>query len=111
MRFFLTAPLNVYLGWICVATIANATALLVTAGWNGFGFDPQIWTVVVIIAGLAVAFGLIYLRNAVAAPLVVVWAYLGIVLKRTAVDPDQTRAVWMAAAISASSYLDCWQAS
>jgi hypothetical protein len=101
IRFFLTAPLNVYFGWICVATIANATALLVTAGWNGFGFDPQVWTVAVIIAGLAVAFGLIYLRNAVAAPLVVVWAYLGIVLKRTAMDPDQTRAVWMAAAISA----------
>jgi hypothetical protein len=100
-RFFLTTPLNVYLGWICVATIANATALLVTAGWNGFGFDPQAWTVAVIIAGLLVAFALMFLRNAVAAPLVVVWAYLGIVLKRTAVDPDQTRAVWMTAAISA----------
>lgn len=100
-RFFLTAPINVYLGWICVATIANVTALLVTVGWNGFGFDPQVWTVLVIIAGLVVALALMYLRNAVAAPLVVVWAYLGIVLKRTAVDPDQTRAVWMAAAISA----------
>lgn len=101
LRFFLSTSLNVYLGWICVATIANATALLVTAGWNGFGLDPQVWTVVVILAGLVVALTLIYLRNAVAAPLVVIWAYFGIVLKRTAVDPDQTRAVWMAAAISA----------
>jgi len=101
MRFFLTVPINVYLGWICVATIANATALLVTAGWNGFGLDPQTWTVAVIIAGLVVALGLIFRRNAVAAPLVVVWAYLGIVLKRTSVDPDQTRAVWISAAISA----------
>ena len=100
-RFFLTTPLNVYLGWICVATIANATALLVTAGWNGFGIDPQLWSVLVIFAGLIVAFGLILRRNAVAAPLVVIWAYIGIVIKRTAVDPDQTQAVWMAAAISA----------
>ncbi|MGD9939528.1 MAG: tryptophan-rich sensory protein [Clostridia bacterium] len=101
LRFFLTTPLNVYLGWICVATIANATALLVTIGWNGFGLNPQAWTVVVILTGLLLALALVYLRNAVAAPLVVVWAYLGIVLKRTAVDPDQTRAVWMVAAISA----------
>ncbi len=101
MRFFLTTPLNVYLGWICVATIANATALLVTAGWNGFGIEPQVWTVIVIIAGLVVALGLALRRNAVAAPLVVVWAYLGIILKRTVVDPDQTRAVWIVATISA----------
>ena len=101
LRFFLTVPVNVYLGWICVATRANATALLVTAGWNGFGLDPRIWTVGVILAGLVVALALMFLRNAVAAPLVVVWAYLGIVLKRTAVDPDQTRIVWMTAAISA----------
>jgi F0F1-type ATP synthase assembly protein I len=101
LRFFLTVPLNVYLGWICVATIANATALLVTSGWNGFGLDPQAWTIVVILTGLVVALALVYLRNAVAAPLVVIWAYLGIVLKRTAVDPDQTRSVWMVAAVSA----------
>jgi hypothetical protein len=101
MRFLLTVPVNVYLGWICVATIANATALLVTTGWNGFGLDPQTWTVAVIIAGLVVALGLIFRRNAVAAPLVVVWAYLGIVLKRTSVDPDLTRAVWISASVSA----------
>lgn len=100
LHFFLTTPVNVYLGWICVATIANATAVLVKAGWNGFGIGPQVWTVLVIIAGLVVALALMYLRNAVAAPLVIVWAYLGIVLKRTALDPDQTRAVWLAAAIS-----------
>jgi hypothetical protein len=37
-RFFLTVPVRVYLGWISVATIANATALLVkTLGWPGDG--------------------------------------------------------------------------
>lgn len=101
LRFFLNTPINVYLGWICVATIANMTALLVTVGWNGFGLDPQIWTVAVIMTGLAIALALMHFRDAVAAPLVVVWAYFGIVIKRTAVDADQTRAVWMAAAFSA----------
>lgn len=99
-KFFLTVPVRVYLGWISVATIANATAVLVKAGWNGFGIDPRFWTVFVIAAGLAVALGFSLYRRQIAAPLVVVWAYLGIVLKRTAVDADYSAAVWIAALAS-----------
>jgi len=99
-RLALTVPVNVYLGWISVATIANVTTLLVTMGWDGFGLDPRIWTVVVIAAGLAVALALIFRRNAIAAPLVVVWAYIGIVLKRTTVDSEYSRLIWISAAIA-----------
>lgn len=104
-HWLLTVPINVYLGWICVATIANATALFVTGGWNAWGLDPRLWTVVVITAGLAVAVLLAVLRQAVAAPLVVVWAYLGIVLKRLAVDPAETTMVWLAAALAGLAIL------
>jgi hypothetical protein len=97
-RFLLSTPINVYLGWICVATIANVTALLVKAGWNGFGIDPRAWTVVLIAAGLAVGLLLVFLRKALAAPLVIVWAYAGIVLKRSQTDGDSTKIVWIAAA-------------
>lgn len=100
-RFFLTVPLRVYLGWISVATIANATAVLVKADWNGFGLDPRLWTVVVIAAGLAVALGFSLLKGQVAAPLVVVWAYAGIVLKRSQVDADYSAPVWIAAGLAA----------
>lgn len=95
--FFLTAPLRVYLGWISVATIANATAVLVKTGWNGFGVDPRVWTVIVIAAGLAVALGFSLLKGQIAAPLVIAWAYIGIVLKRTQTDPDYSTAIWIAA--------------
>jgi hypothetical protein len=100
--FLLSTPINVYLGWICVATIANVTAVLVKAGWNGFGLDPRAWTVIAIAAGAAVALLLVFLRKAVAAPLVVVWAYAGIVIKRTGVDQDYSRAVWIAALAAAA---------
>lgn len=99
-RFFLTVPLRVYLGWISVATIANATAVLVKAGWNGFGIDPRVWTVVVIIAGLAVALGFSLWKRQIAAPLVVVWAYAGIILKRTQTDAAYSSPVWIAAGIA-----------
>ena len=100
-RFFLTVPLRVYLGWISVATIANATAVLVKAGWNGFGLDPRLWTVVVIAAGLAVALGFSIAKKQLATPLVVVWAYAGIVLKRTQVDAAYSAPVWIAAGLAA----------
>jgi hypothetical protein len=100
-RFLLSSPINVYLGWICVATIANVTALLVKAGWNGFGIDPRAWTVALIAAGLAVGLLLVFLRSALAAPLVIVWAYAGIVLKRSQTDGNSTRIVWIAAAAAA----------
>jgi len=100
-RFFLTVPIRVYLGWISVATIANVTALLVKLNWNGWGIDPRAWTVIVIAAGLAVALGFSLWRGQIAAPLVVVWAYAGIVIKRTQVDASYSRAVWIAALVSA----------
>lgn len=95
--FFLSTPVQVYLGWICVATIANVTALLVKSGWTGLGLEPALWTVLVIAAGLLVALGLVFRRAAVAAPLVVVWAYAGIVIKRLGTDPGATQPVWLAA--------------
>jgi len=99
--FFMTVPLRVYLGWISVATIANTTAVLVKAGWKGFGADPRVWTVVVIFAGLAIGLGFSLWKRQIAAPMVVVWAYIGIVLKRVQTDPDYSSPVWIAAAVSA----------
>ncbi|WP_394768425.1 tryptophan-rich sensory protein [Lacisediminihabitans sp.] len=44
---------GLYLGWVCVATAANITALLVAAGFTGFGLSADAWSVVIIaIAGL-----------------------------------------------------------
>jgi hypothetical protein len=40
--------IGLYLGWVCVATAANLTALLVADGFDGFGFDPDAWAVAVI---------------------------------------------------------------
>jgi len=45
--------LGLYLGWVCVATAANITAVLVAAGFAGFGLSADVWGVVVIaVAGV-----------------------------------------------------------
>ncbi|MBM3138386.1 MAG: tryptophan-rich sensory protein, partial [Chloroflexi bacterium] len=42
-RWLVDIPFSIYLGWITVATIANATQLLDVIEWNGFGIEPEIW--------------------------------------------------------------------
>ncbi len=76
------AAFGVYLGWICIATIANVTALLVTVGWNGFGIPEQVWAITMIAIGaLIVIITLLRLDNPFIG-LAVVWAFLGIIIKR-----------------------------
>ncbi len=76
------ATFGIYLGWICIATIANVTALLVHYNWNGFGIQESTWTILLIAAGvLIVSLALFRLQNPFIG-LSVVWAFIGIFLKR-----------------------------
>jgi hypothetical protein len=76
-------PFSVYLGWITVATIANVTAYLVSVHWDGLGISDVMWTQLVIGVGVLITFLALIMRRDIAYSLVVVWALLGIYLKRT----------------------------
>jgi hypothetical protein len=78
------ASFGIYLGWICIAIIANVTALLVRYNWSGFGISEVAWTIIMISAGvLIVSLALLRLQNPFIG-LSVLWAFLGIYLKRQA---------------------------
>jgi hypothetical protein len=80
----LKAAFGIYLGWICIATIANVTALLVSIGWGGIGISEEIWTIIMIAAGtLIVSMAIIRFENPFIG-LSVVWAFTGIIIKRSA---------------------------
>ncbi len=78
---------GIYLGWICLATIANVTALLVTVSWGGWGIAQETWTILMISVG-ALLGGTVMLRlqNPFLA-LALIWGFLGIVWKRQADYP------------------------
>lgn len=76
------AAFGLYLGWICIATIANATAFLVSVNWQGWGMTDQAWAIVMVIAGAAIT---ILVLNAFRNPftgLAVIWALAGIIIAR-----------------------------
>lgn len=90
------ASFGVYLGWICIATIANVTALLVYYNWNGFGISEELWTIIMISAGtVIVSLTIISLRNPFVG-LAVIWAFAGIIIKRQ----DDYRSIVITAAVA-----------
>jgi hypothetical protein len=78
-------PFSIYLGWITVATVANATILLDYLKWDGFGIAPEIWMGIVLAAVLAVAVLMNMTRRDLAYALVILWALAGISVKQAAV--------------------------
>ncbi len=91
-------PFSIYLGWITVATIANASQLLFFLGWNGFGIAPATWTVIMLAAAVIVAALMALTRRDVAYLPVLVWALIGIALKHAA-TPTVSLAAWVATGI------------
>jgi hypothetical protein len=93
------APISLYLGWITVATVANATALVIDLGAPPFGTVPAIVTVLVILTVVGITGRMLADRRDLVFAAVVAWALLGIVLKRSAADDEGSLAVVVAAAL------------
>ncbi len=74
-------PFSIYFGWITVATIANVTTFLVSAGWGGFGLSGQFWMVIILLVGAAIGIARMMQDMDLAYGLVIIWAYTGILIK------------------------------
>ncbi|GAB4481926.1 MAG: hypothetical protein Kow00124_30160 [Anaerolineae bacterium] len=79
-RWTLQVPFSIYLGWITVATIANASVVLLDAGWNAFGISPVVWAVVMLLIAAGLSIYITWTRREVAYTLVIIWALAGIVV-------------------------------
>lgn len=80
--YFFKLTFGIYLGWICIAAIANVTTLLVHYNWTGFGITEEVWAILMILAGCAIAgFVIQRLKNPFIA-IAVCWGFMGIILKR-----------------------------
>ncbi len=76
--FFVKLPFVFYLAWICVATIANISALLVSFGWNGGFLTPAHWTIALIIIATCLSLFIAFQFKEPAFLLVSAWAFFGI---------------------------------
>ncbi len=85
-KLLIRLPFSIYFGWITVATIANVTTYLVSVGWGGFGISEQIWMILILFIGVAIAGARMIRDRDVAYGLVIVWAYAGIWIKHASAN-------------------------
>lgn len=93
-KWCVNIPFSIYLGWISVATIANAADVLYYYNWNGLGITPQVWAVIMLMVGLALAAAMSFMRRDIPYQLVLVWAFIGIAVKQAGA-PLVANAAWI----------------
>lgn len=106
-KWLVQVPFSIYLGWVTVATIANVTSVLDYLNWNGWGISPEVWTVIMLVAGAGIGSAVGLTRGDVAYMLVIVWAFAGIAVKHTGTPVVATAAkvatAWVAVMVGISA--------
>lgn len=77
-RWAVWLPFSIYLGWITVATVANASHVFVSEGWTGQPLGPLAWLIIMYVVALVLAGLMAFTRRDVAYLLVLVWSFIGI---------------------------------
>jgi hypothetical protein len=95
-RWFVDAPIGIYLGWISVATIVNVALVLYNSGWSGWGISAQLWTVLLIIVAGIIGAILRLQYHETAVLLVLIWAFIAISIRQE----NQPLIVWTALIMS-----------
>lgn len=78
---FVKLPFTIYFSWICVATIANISALLVSLSWHGGPISEISWTIIMLIIATALSIFISIKYKAFGFSLVTMWALYGIYLR------------------------------
>jgi hypothetical protein len=82
LKIIVKAPFGLYFGWICIATIANVTAVLVGYGLMPTGISGQSWTCIMVLVGSLIGFiATLNVRNGFVG-LAITWALIGIIIAR-----------------------------
>ena len=96
-KWFVRVPFSIYLGWVTVATIANATSLLDYLNWGGWGMSPETWAAIMLAVTTGLTAVVTFTRGDIAYGAVAVWALAGIAVKHAG-TPLVATVAWASAA-------------
>ncbi|MCI0750419.1 MAG: tryptophan-rich sensory protein [Flammeovirgaceae bacterium] len=82
-RAFIRFPFTLYFAWICVATMGNIAAFLLSVGWDGGFFTEGTWTVMMMMAVTGLSLYIMLRFHAQFFCIVIIWALFGIFLRWT----------------------------
>jgi len=76
-------PISLYLGWISVATILNGAIALDSAGWDGWGIPPMVWTMLLIVVAAVLGGWVLWHQSDWLYAGVVIWALVAIAVRHS----------------------------
>ena len=76
--------------------------LLVSLSWDGFGLSDPTWAAIMVVVAMAIGTVTMVRNRDIAYGLVLIWAYLGILLRQTSPDGFDGRYPVIIAAVVAS---------
>ena len=79
---WLRLPFSLYAGWMIVATTIVLSVELARIGWDGFGWSPVTWGILMIVASSVVGLVVRFRLDDPVLGAVFVWAYLAIVVQQ-----------------------------
>ena len=82
VKWYVRLPFSIYLGWISVATIANATQTLYYFDWAGWGIGTEVWAVILLAVASLLGILKTWLENDTPYALVLIWAFIGITVSQ-----------------------------
>lgn len=82
---------QLFVGWINIATVANVTILLVANKFSGWGIANNIWAIVILAVACLVTLRYQWQHRAYPVSMVFIWAMIGIL----AVHTDATQRVFV----------------
>lgn len=100
-RWLVRLPFSIYLGWVSVATIANASDVLYFIGWKGWGIAPAVWAAIMLVIAACLAWAMALARGDWAYGLVIIWAFVGIAVKQAGTPLVANTALLLAGACAA----------
>jgi predicted membrane channel-forming protein YqfA (hemolysin III family) len=79
---WLRIPFSLYVGWLVIATFINVSTELARIGWDGFGWSPVTWGILMIVASSIIGLITRFRLDDPVVGTVFVWAYLAIVVQQ-----------------------------
>lgn len=98
--FFIWWPIDLYAGWISVATVANISAYLGSKGFS-WGMSEVSWTIIMIIVIVIINAWIVKYRNMREFAMVAVWALIAIAVRHW----DKIPSIQWSATIAAATLL------
>jgi len=96
-RLVAHAPFVIYFAWICVATAANTTAVLVHLQWGAMGWPHQFWAISLVAVVCLLASWIVLRFDEPIFALVVAWALFGLQRKEYGVHTTVAHAALIGA--------------